>query len=170
LPALGNSQAIQGSSQSLKSFDLLVLTNETHAIMSMNASKPMSEVGYLSIGFGQQMSDSLMLVAWPNADQTWFVSVPLVFPPLCCVVVLTSEPGQIRTISQREASGHVMPKQDSGTSAFQVVDRLSTNSSTANMPYTVLTVMRPLDLSTVQGFSATSKNVQLQRAPRTSDN
>jgi hypothetical protein len=61
-----------------------------------------------------------------------------------------------------------MPKQDSGSSAFEVVNSLSTNSSTSNMPYTVLTVVRPLDLAQVQGFSATSKFVQLQRAAGTS--
>jgi hypothetical protein len=48
---------------------------------------------------------------------------------------------------------------------FQVVNSLSTNSSTSHLPYTILTVMRPLNLSQVQGFAATSKFVQLQRAP-----
>jgi hypothetical protein len=78
LPALRNSQAIEGWSQSLPSFDLLILTNETHALVSINVTtKTMSEIGYVAVGFGTGMNDALMLAAWPNKDFTWFVSLAL---------------------------------------------------------------------------------------------
>jgi hypothetical protein len=55
-----------------------------------------------------------------------------------------------------------MLQQDSATSAFQLLDSLSTDVSTSHLPYTVITTVRPLDLTQLPGFHTTSNYVRLE--------
>lgn len=90
--------------------------------MTLNASIPPSQVGYMAVGFGTAMKSADMVIAWPSADfSTWFVSA-------------------------RQAGGHVAPQPYAAAqqSAFTYLPQLSTNSSSSK--YSQVSFIRALTL------------------------
>ena len=70
-----SANVIRGQTLTLPSFNLTLLTNSTHALVSLNVSRPIGAIGWLAVGFGQKMVDSAMVVLWPNDDGSeWVLS------------------------------------------------------------------------------------------------
>ncbi|KAL8276585.1 hypothetical protein RQP46_011008 [Phenoliferia psychrophenolica] len=68
---------ILGQTISLPLFDLTLLTNTTHALVTFNVSRAIGAIGWLSVGFGTRMHDSAIVVLWPPEDLSkynWTIS------------------------------------------------------------------------------------------------
>ena len=66
---------VQGQTLQLYPFDLSILTNESHALISFNISKAVAEIGYVAVGFGSSMQDASMVLLWPSQSASnWTIS------------------------------------------------------------------------------------------------
>ncbi|GAA98589.1 uncharacterized protein L969DRAFT_95179 [Mixia osmundae IAM 14324] len=138
---LGTSTGIQGQIKNVGPFTLSVLTNLTHGLFTMNASQPLGKVGWMGIGFGTTMSNSDMIIVWPNEDDTW-------------------------TLSHRTADGHNTPTASSSADAQPAqlvpVSSLITNSSSGS--FASYTFIRALDLTATSYSTTRTQHNTLARA------
>lgn len=56
-----NTSAILGQALELSPFTLTILTNETHALVTVNLTTTMAKVGWVSVGFGTTMGNAAMV-------------------------------------------------------------------------------------------------------------
>lgn len=132
--------SILGQTLDLYPFALSILTNDTHALLAFNVSKPAADIGYLSVGFGSSMADSAIVVLWPD------------------------ETGSNWTLSQRSANGHDQPQVGNSASdtadAFTVVPEFSVVTDTS----TSVAFVRLLELPSTQTLFSNSKYLDMSRA------
>lgn len=131
---------ILGETLDLYPFDLSILTNETHALLAFNVSKPSYQIGYLSVGFGSSMADSSMVVLWPD------------------------ETGLSWTLSPRSSSGHSTPQidpsvNDSADGAFAIVPAFTVLTSTG----TSVAFVRALELPKNQTLFSSTEYLNMSR-------
>jgi len=88
--------------------------NGSNILYALTAPMPASKLGWIAVGFGTQMPNSPMVITWPNDN------------------------GQI-TISQREATAHVMPVVQSNPPriASLVPDQVSLSGATTTIVVSV---------------------------------
>ncbi|BGP54871.1 hypothetical protein JCM8202_003380 [Rhodotorula sphaerocarpa] len=122
------SQALYGATKTLPRFDLSVVANASHALYVLNASTPVSAIGWLGTGTGSSMGNADYIVAWPDvsgSSANW-------------------------TLSHRVPahSAHDMPELASSTAGsdtqayFQLVPNLTTTDPSS--PYGAVAFLRPL--------------------------
>ncbi|KDQ15108.1 hypothetical protein BOTBODRAFT_32087 [Botryobasidium botryosum FD-172 SS1] len=88
--------------------------NGSNILYALKAPMPASKLGWIAVGFGDQMPNSPMIITWPNSN------------------------GHI-TISQREATAHVMPQVQSDPLriASLVPDQVSLSGDTTTIVVSV---------------------------------
>lgn len=137
---------LTGSSVSLPTFVLSVVTNQTHALVSLNqTTNPVSQVGWMASAVGTAMANADFLVTWPATTGTaveW-------------------------TLSHRTSTGEFQPVLASTVAAtstnvfYTLVPSLSTNST--NSPFTVVSYLR--HLAAPANYVTTSAFGSISRAP-----
>lgn len=131
---------VQGQTLQLYPFDLSILTNESHALISFNISKAVAEIGYVAVGFGSSMQDASMVLLWPSQSASnW-------------------------TISHRCSSEHSDPKvsvpSGPATPPFTVVPDLSVSTASG----TSVSFIRPITLPSDQTLYSHAKFLNLSRS------
>ena len=148
---LSNSDAagtIQGQTLSLPSFDLTLLTNSTHVLVSINISRQLDQIGWISVGFGTRMDDSALVVLWPSTDNSSW------------------------TISHRSATGYREPRRTrllvpSADALFEVVPELASSADVSvfhhTIHYSTVAFLRPLELPETQTLFDHARYLNLSR-------
>ncbi|KAM0786890.1 hypothetical protein ACM66B_002314 [Microbotryomycetes sp. NB124-2] len=122
---------LTAAKRSTPRFEFTVVTNATHALVSMNATTmPPAQVGWMATGTGTQMANADFLITWPNqgGDSPWTLT--------------HRRPGEGN-------GGHVMPfpaampTSAQGTKNFYTF--LPELSSTSTSPWTAVTYIRMLE-------------------------
>ncbi|KAI5478611.1 hypothetical protein MNV49_004753 [Pseudohyphozyma bogoriensis] len=142
---------LTGATTKLPQFTLTVVTNETHALFSLNAttSSP-SKVGWMGTGIGTAMANADFLVTWPNPN-----------------LATNTAPSTAWTLSHRKTTGQeAMPQVASGDPAsstaalFTFLPDLSTTD--ASSTFTAVTYLRLLEFPSSLS-STTFKSLQRQQ-------
>ena len=70
-----NTSIILGESLTFPPFTTTILTNDSHALVTTNTTKPFSFIGWVALGFGTTMSEASIVVLWPSANGfSWTLS------------------------------------------------------------------------------------------------
>lgn len=129
---------ILGQSLAFPVFTTTILTNDSHALVTINTTRPLASIGWVALGFGTKMSDASIVLLWPSSD------------------------GASWTLSHRSTTGHFMPIVWANYSAapFRVLPALSSTSSDC----TTVSFLRPLVLPSSQNLFWSFSNLNMSRA------
>ncbi|KAM0754929.1 hypothetical protein T439DRAFT_377331 [Meredithblackwellia eburnea MCA 4105] len=152
----GPTGSLTGSSTSLPVFTLSIFANESHALVSMNATAtPPDGIGWMAVGVGSAMSNADILVAWPT-----FAGGNLSLP---------TSPAPTWILSHRQADGHVQPRPPSSdptlstSKYFTLVPSLTTLDPRS--PFTVVSFTRPLTMPSDYPGTGTAKELKKDSTP-----
>ncbi|GAA6061680.1 hypothetical protein JCM10212_005972 [Sporobolomyces blumeae] len=123
-----------GQTLSTVAYTLTVLSNESSVLVSCSFDGSVEEVGWMGFGRGTAMTDSDIVILWPNSDGSWTLSHRR--------ATSTALPGLL--------GDAVTPPQTDSTGLLSIVESLSSSSSSDSPA--VVTFARPLEPS-VDGYT-----------------
>ncbi|KAM0749069.1 hypothetical protein T439DRAFT_61032 [Meredithblackwellia eburnea MCA 4105] len=130
---------LTGNTINLPNFVFSVVTNSSHALVSLNATTtPLSRVGWMATGVGTAMANADFLITWPNPSSS---STPW-------------------TLSHRQTTGEVMPVVASSPSSqyYTLIPSLSSPAGSTT-PYTVVSYLRLLAMPAGYATSSTHTSI-----------